>query len=464
MFRTRRSMLKLVGVAPFLAPAFESVLAAPTSPKKRLVILQRFNGAPAERWFPKNWSDFTGSCLEPLNDPKLKSRLVALKNMTNPLIGPRDSHTYGACSCWAARAEPGDAVSLDQYIADKANFPTPRKTLALGVYSQGIDSISTTFYKARGSPADISDDPYASIERVFSAFVPSGTGPDPVPVMLAKKKSILDLLKNDLGRLSKNLNGLEKEKLDAHLTFVRSAEMNLGNMMNMPPTQQSVCKKLEQPATKYGFHDLAKLPEIAQVNIELVAMAMACDISRVFVIQMLSSYTNVGGGDVDLTWCGANIAKDNQSGFRDASGSPVVTMHQYHHALTADARERNIFGNINTTYARIFGELMKKLDSIPDESGTLLDNSISVLGSEYGANVGDLTIHAHTNMPFLVGGGGGFIKGNQMLDVGGASHTQLHGTLLEYFGLDDGSGTNCKDFGDRGGGLSYASFSKLKAV
>jgi hypothetical protein len=466
MFRTRREMLKLVQCAPFLAPAFRSVLAADLKPPKRLVIVQRYNGAPAEKWFPANFNSFTGTSLEPLSDPKLKSKLVVLKNMTNKFLEGvvGDKHVPGARAAWAARAKGDAGVSLDQYIANKANLPTARKTLALGVYSQGIDQLSDTFFKAPGSPAEILDDPYDAINRVFGTFVPSGgTGGKPAVGMLARKQSILDAMKDDLTRVSRNVTGEEKAKLEQHLTFVRSAEMSLGNAMGDVPGASAACSKLTVPTTKYGVHDLVKLPEIAQVQVELVAMAMACDISRVFVIQMLSSFTNVGGGSALLPWCGANIAVDSKSDYRDGSGSPVKTLHQYHHATTGDVRERGIYANINTAYVKIFGELMKKLEAVPEGTGTLLDNSISVLGSEYGADYQTGTKHTPYNMPFLVaGGGGGFLKTNQMLDVGGASHTQLHGTLLEYFGLDDGSGSKSQDFGTRTQGYSYASLPGLK--
>jgi Protein of unknown function (DUF1552) len=272
-------------------------------------------------------------------------------------------------------------------------------------------------------------------------------------------------MKDDVGRMSKNLVGAEKEKLETHLALVRAAEQNLSaSMGNMPP-MMSGCKKAEVPQTKYPIRSLANLPDLAKVQIELATLSMACDISRVVVIQMLASYTNVGGGDVDLTWCGANIGKDSQSGYRDGAGNPVLSLHQYHHAKRSDTRERGIYANINTAYATLFGDLMKKLDAIPDGNATLLDNSIAVLGSEYGGDSEDGNRHSGSNMPWLLGGsGGGFLKTGHMPNLQGASHTQLLGTLLEYFGLEDGTGSKSTDFGNRSRGLSYASLKSLKKV
>jgi hypothetical protein len=134
MFRTRREMLKLAGVAPFLAPAFRSVLAQSMTTPKRLVIMQRYNGAPAEYWFPKSFNDLTGSCLEPLSNAKLKSRLTVIKNMTNRFRSDfdGDGHGLGAKGAWAARTQGESGVSLDQYIVNKANLPTVRKNICLG--------------------------------------------------------------------------------------------------------------------------------------------------------------------------------------------------------------------------------------------------------------------------------------------------------------------------------------------
>jgi Protein of unknown function (DUF1552) len=466
MYRSRRQMMKLIGMAPFLAPAFRDALAADPTPLKRLAILMRFNGAPIERWIPKSWDDFNGSCLASLNDAKIKSRLTVLESMDNKFVdGSGDSHALGARSAWAARPISENGLSLDQYIANKMNFPTVRRNLSLGVYANGIAPETYVFFKAPGSPADINDDPYDAINKVFGDFVPKGNGSDPkATALLAKKKSILDALKDDVGRMSKNLVGAEKEKLETHLALVRAAEQSLSaSMGNMQPVM-SGCKKAEVPQTKYPIRSLVNLPDLARVQIELATLSMACDISRVVVIQMLASYTNVGGGDVDLTWCGANIGRDNKSGFRDAAGDPVLSLHQYHHASRNDIHERGVYANINTTYATLFGELMKKLDAIPDGTGTLLDNSIAVLGSEYG---GDTVGPSHNgaNMPWLLGGGGGgFLKTGHMPNLQGASHTQLLGTLLEYFGLEDGTGSKSTDFGNRSRGLSYASLKSLKKV
>jgi hypothetical protein len=112
----------------------------------------------------------------------------------------------------------------------------------------------------------------------------------------------------------------------------------------------------------------------------------------------------------------------------------------------------------------MFADLMTSLDAVSDgANATLLDNSISVLGSEYGGDYEAGNRHAPTNLPFLIGGGGGgFLKTNQMVDLQGAPHTQLLGTLLEYFGIEDGTGTKSMDFGNRNKGLSYASIRALK--
>ena len=115
-------------------------------------------------------------------------------------------------------------------------------------------------------------------------------------------------------------------------------------------------------------------------------------------------------------------------------------------------------------YVSLFSYLLQKLDSVVESNGTLLDNSISVLGSEYGGNNSDGDHHAGTDLPILIsGGGGGFLKTNQILNAGGRSHTQMLGSLLEYFGLEDGSGNLSRDFGDRGRGFSFASLPGLKA-
>jgi hypothetical protein len=61
---------------------------------------------------------------------------------------------------------------------------------------------------------------------------------------------------------------------------------------------------------------------------------------------------------------------------------------------------------------------------------TLLDESVVFFGSE----LAHPPTHEKTNMPFLLAGGGGELRGGRHLNFGGRSHNDLLVTILNLFG------------------------------
>jgi hypothetical protein len=81
----------------------------------------------------------------------------------------------------------------------------------------------------------------------------------------------------------------------------------------------------------------------------------------------------------------------------------------------------------------MFASLLAKLDAVPEGTGTLLDNSIVVWGSE----LGDAYTHNPEPTPFIVAGGAGVLKVGQHLDCQGAYHNRLLVTLCHALGAPD---------------------------
>ena len=80
-----------------------------------------------------------------------------------------------------------------------------------------------------------------------------------------------------------------------------------------------------------------------------------------------------------------------------------------------------------------FAYLLESLRSRPEGDGTMLDYSTVLLCTE----VSDGNTHSHRNMPFIVaGGGGGAIRGGQLLNLGEQRHGDLLGALGRTLGAD----------------------------
>jgi hypothetical protein len=83
-------------------------------------------------------------------------------------------------------------------------------------------------------------------------------------------------------------------------------------------------------------------------------------------------------------------------------------------------------------HAGLVAGLYDRLATIPEGNGTAADNTLLVWCSE----VSEGNVHSHTNMPFLLMGGGWHFTPGRYLDAGGASHVDLLVTLLNAMGVE----------------------------
>jgi hypothetical protein len=94
----------------------------------------------------------------------------------------------------------------------------------------------------------------------------------------------------------------------------------------------------------------------------------------------------------------------------------------------------------------LFGYFLEKLKATPEGNGSLLDNSLLLLGS----GLGNPDVHDHTNVPIVVAGGGsGTHKGGRHLVCPPLTPmTNLLVTML------DKSGVNVEKFADSTGRIA----------
>ena len=91
-----------------------------------------------------------------------------------------------------------------------------------------------------------------------------------------------------------------------------------------------------------------------------------------------------------------------------------------------------------------FAYLLQELESRPEGSGTMLDNSIVVLCSE----VSDGNTHSFDNIPFVIAGnGGGMLRSGKLLEYNKKPHADLWITLAAAMG------ENLSQFGEDGTGI-----------
>ena len=118
-------------------------------------------------------------------------------------------------------------------------------------------------------------------------------------------------------------------------------------------------------------------------------------------------------------------------------------------ACVTDAIDHLI--KIDTYYAQKFANLIGYLDSIPEGSGTVLDNSVVTWMNE----MSDGNAHNLNNAPIVqAGSGGGYFKTGQVINLDSAMTADVHlgrslsqcymGNTTTADGVSQGTGTDAK--------------------
>ena len=92
-------------------------------------------------------------------------------------------------------------------------------------------------------------------------------------------------------------------------------------------------------------------------------------------------------------------------------------MNTPHHALTHEGDADAGLGAIQKWYYEQFANLLQKMDSIKEGNGTLLDNTMVVIGNEFVSG----TAHDTDPWPvFIAGSGGGRVQARTLHQLPGA--------------------------------------------
>jgi hypothetical protein len=438
----RRQLLKGGLAATALLPLLdaERVWGQAAGPPRRLLIFYTPNGTIGSEWRPKGGeTTFTfGRILAPLEPFRAKVLALGGINMALADSGFGSHHTRGIGGLLTGRpilsgtfesAGPPTAgwaagISIDQHIAKTLAPPTPFKTLELGVQVNDAEVRGRISYLGASQPVPPIESPYDAFNRVFAGVAgpPAPAGmPTALDRLRARRKTVLDLVGEELTAVRGRVGTEDRVKLDAHLTSVRDIERRLAAPATMTPMPGGACKPPALGATM-DVKAPANMPAVGRLQMDLAAAALACDLTRVVTLQWTSAESNQ-----TFPWLGI-----------------TGQHHVISHAGDSDAAAQESLTKINTWYAEQFAYLLGKLAAVPEGAGTLLDNTAVLWCIE----VGKGNNHAHRDLPFLLAGScGGRLRTGRFVDymANGASG-RPHNDLL--ISLAQAMGTNDTTFGD----------------
>jgi hypothetical protein len=348
---SRRHFTKTAGAAAVLAPFYNLLeprpaRAAATSPKRVLI----YHNQPCDtrQWNPVGVTGESAFTLPEMMQAltPLLPNLVLVDGLSPMRAGDNHFSPHALTGVGREGRPDSGIISIEQFIGDqleKTPDKRPIKNLILGA-TAGSESV---FYRKSARLPTIAS-PLSAYNTVFSNFTGMTGGATP-SMLLARRKSILDVIKQDVGELEGALGASEKQKLELHLDSIRQFE---GRLADSTKDGMVACTKPGAPTDALGSVAQKTLADLA--HLDLIVSAFACDITRLGAVQFGNSHT----------W-----QFDTATGLRGELHMGIVHVQK----IAAEIQ-------IENWLAAQFVAVCNKLKSIPeaDGSGTLFDNTLVI--------------------------------------------------------------------------------------
>jgi hypothetical protein len=418
----RRTFLRGMGATvalPLLDAMIPSMTALAQTPAKavrRLGFVYIPMGCDITRWTPPGESGALtelSSTLGPLA-PVMK-HVTVLSNMELKNAYPGTHATSNAAFLSAAKAkwtESSDyflGTTVDQIAAQQMGQETQLPSLELSmdlmevvgqcdngyacVYQNNLSWSSPT------TPLPSEAHPRMVFERLFGE---GGSSADRRKA-LGRRASLLDWVREDIGRLQRQLGAADRTKVTEYLDTVREVERRIQKAETQ--TLDNPLPDLDRPVgVPAAYEDHAKL------MFDLQVLALQGDITRVITFQLARETSN--------------------------RSYPEIGVADPHHPTShhgGDPEKVAKIAKINQFHVSLFAYFLEKLEGVNEGNGTLLDNALYL----YGSGMGNPNIHNHVDLPIVVAGGAaGRVRGGRHLKYDEpAPLANLHLTLLDAVGV-----------------------------
>ena len=369
----RRSLLRSAGVTLTL-PLLEAMqprssrAAEAAEPPRRMICINTTLGLHTPYLFPTaTGRDYELTpYLEPIQ--KFRDQFTVFSGLSHPEVD--GGHPAELCYLTSAPHPRADnfknTISLDQFAIEQLVPDTRFGSLVLASSS----SRGLSFTRS-GVPIPADERP----SRVFRNMFINGT---PAEVnnqvlRLQQGQSVMDAVLSEANDFQRGLNQQDLHKLDEYFTSVREVEQRLVK------AQEWARRPKPEVSSKppVDIANAVEVPARVRLMIDLMHLAIQTDSTRfiTFALNGLNAVPTITG--VTQDW--HNLSHHGQDPSKLAE-LKVVELQQM----------------------QLFGELLAKLGDSSEGSGSLLDRTIVLFGS----NLGNASSHDNKNMPIIVAGGG----------------------------------------------------------
>jgi len=432
----RRACLKGLGVSLAL-PLMDAMGWADTAagklykPPVRLGFMYMPHGVIMDQFWPADAESFLSSppsAFEPLRP--ILDQCLTMKGISGVPIAPFNGAPHALeLSTWLTatlpapdkRSEINIAISADQVAANHVGAFTTLPSLELATmpqnWKENQEGLNEGYYShcSYRSPTQVvpaETNPRNVLNRLFHTQDQSGDAMQ----ANALDRSLLDVVLGGARDLRQTLPTTDQRKLDEYLDSVRSVERRIAAIeyrqkeaaLEKAGVRASKRYATDSPPIEIKIPDGDKRSEYMQVMCDLNVLAFQTDTTRV------------------CTYIGSrpNGASYPELGFNDQHHS------QTHHGNDPKMVEK--VAKITEFNVAQFAYMVKKMHSLREADGTLLDNCIMMWGS----GLEDGNQHTRENLPFILAGrGGGSINTGRFLPDAEGNQGDLLTTLLVCAGI-----------------------------
>lgn len=432
---SRRALLRGAGATlglPLLDAMRPALAAGSPAQASRLAVVYVPNGIIMKDWMPeKTGKDFEFTrILKPLE--RFREDITLVSGLTNHAAWKAKggghakasgSFLSGEIPKYTAGADVHAGTTFDQVAAKQWAPVTRVPSLQLGCEDSRMigncDTGSSCAYtntlswKNPDTPLAVEVNPRSVFERLFGTVDPS-LDPETRARRALYKKSILDLTRQSTASLVSTLGSSDKRKMDEYLTAIREVEQRIERAEKDPEVPTG-----DKPSgIPFQYIDYVKL------MFDLQVIAFQSDLTRVSTMMLgregsVRTYPEIGVPDPH---------------------HPLT-----HHRGHPDFIEK--VTKINAFHVELFSYFVERMKATKDGDGTLLDH-VAVM---YGGALSDGNAHSNDNLPLVLAGHAGGIKGGRHVQAEAKTPvSNLFTTMMQKAGL------SVEKFGDATGALDLS--------
>ncbi len=413
---SRRSVLHGIGASmalPYLEAMMPSSAFALPEPEvtPRLGVFYFGMGMNVRQFFPSDVGpDFTMTrILKPLEEHRGDFTILSGTYLKHG-GGHKGTYTFTT----GIPREKKQAISFDQLVAEAigrdTRFPSLQMSIKRGTGFGGTD-LATLAWNHQGVPLPAQNDPSVLFDRLFRP--PTADQKARQSSDFRHRQSVLDLVREDAGRLQKKLGQTDRQQLDQYFNSVRELEKELERQV-----QWSTKAKPSPKLDGIGDYSTSIAPDVegdfsyetySKLMYDLIALAFQTDSTRVITYVVR---TELRGGSYP-EW---GLSKD-------------------YHSLTHhgnDPQNLEELAKADTIYMRHWAHFLRRLRSIREGDRTLLDRTL--LGFSSGMGIG----HSRDLLPTVISGGADFGIRHQG-HIGLSANTPLSNlwlTMMDRIGVE----------------------------